>query len=239
MPVELLRPRIPAELEIDTFEGQAWVGVVPFEMQAVRFRFLPPLPTAHRFPELNLRTYVRHRGRSGETPGVWFFSLDASSALTVLGARATFSLPYMHARMAMNEPLTAGSWIQYRSERTHRGEPPARFEGRYRPSGPAVTSQRGTLEHFLTERYALFAQAGYGVPRKLLGGALRSPLLRGDIQHAHWPLQPAEAEIERCDIFRLIGLDEPPAGEPLAHYAESIPVRAFRPVPAGDARRAP
>ena len=229
IPFEVLRPLIPHELEIDTFEGQAWAGVVPFEMQSVRFRGLPPMPTAHRFPELNLRTYVRH----GDKAGVWFFSLDASSRLSVMGARATFSLPYMNAEMkieAKEGPKgDTDGWIDYRSERTHRGEPSAVFEGRYRPSGPAFQTQPGTLEHFLTARYSLFAQAGYGVPKRLIGGALRSALLCGDIEHAPWPLQPAEFDLKRCEMFRLLGMDSSPSIEPVAHYAHSIAVRAFAP----------
>ncbi len=233
IPAAALRPLIPAALEIDTFEGDAWVGVVPFEMQSVRFRFAPPFPTAHRFPELNLRTYVRHPspdepGSPGRA-GVWFFSLDASSRLSVAGARATFSLPYMNARMGIDAPGATDPWTKFRSERSHRGEPPARFVGRYRPSGPVAPTRPGTLEAFLTERYSLFAQAGFGVPKQLIGGALRSPLLRGDIQHDPWPLQPAEVQLEECDMFRLIGLDGPPPGKVLAHYAESVPVRAFPP----------
>lgn len=229
VPAGLLRPLIPASLEIDTFEGEAWVGVVPFEMRDVRFRWSPPIPTAHRFPELNLRTYVRHGSGDDERAGVWFFSLDAASRMSVAGARSTFSLPYMNARMAIQGPGEANGWTEYSSHRTHRGEPPAQFEARYRPSGPAIQSKAGTLESFLTERYSLFSQAGYGVERKLIGGALRSSLLRGDIAHSPWPLQPAEVELERCDMFRLIGLDGPPPGDPLAHYAESVSVRAFQP----------
>ncbi len=231
IPVQRLRPLIPSELEVDTFDGHAWLGVVPFEMQDVRLRFLPPLPGAHQFPELNLRTYVRPRGAADGDSGVWFFSLDAASRLTVRGARATFSLPYMDARMAMH-PSPHDGWVNYRSKRAHRGAPAASFAGRYRPSGPVSLSRPGSLEWFLTERYALYSQAGFGVRRGLFGssaGALRSALLRGDIEHQPWPLQPAEVDLERCDMFRLIGLEGPPQGQPLAHYVESITVRAFRP----------
>ena len=229
VPLEQLRPLVPASLEIDTFEGDAWVGVVPFEMQAVRFRFAPPVPTAHRFPELNLRTYVRQSPAAGGKAGVWFFSLDASSRLSVAGARATFSLPYMNARMKIRAPEAPGAWTEFFSDRTHRNEPPARFQGRYRPSGSPLQSKPGTLESFLTERYSLFSKAGFGVPQKLFGGALRPSLLCGDIEHDPWPLQAAEIQLDHCDMFRLIGLDGPPPGKPLAHYAESVPVRAFRP----------
>ncbi|MEM8710986.1 MAG: DUF2071 domain-containing protein [Planctomycetota bacterium] len=227
VPAEILSSRLPPGLELDLFDGDAYIGVVPFEMRGVRFRFLPPMPTAHRFPEINLRTYVR----SGERTGVWFFSLDASSRLTVRGARSTFSLPYFDARMSY--AATPDGWTTFRSERTHKGVLPAQFIGRYRPEGDAFTSTPGSLDAFLTERYSLFAQADHGVPRAriggLIGGALRRPLLCGDIQHVPWPLQRAVVEIERCDMFRLIGLEEPPPGEPLAHFARHVDVTASAP----------
>ena len=91
-----LRPHVPAELELETFDGAAWVGVVPFRMARTRARFAPPVPTARDFPELNVRTYVRRRGEGG----VWFFSLDAASRMAVEVARRWFGLPYFRARMA-------------------------------------------------------------------------------------------------------------------------------------------
>src|SRR5688572_24753277 len=95
LPAEVLRPLLPPELELDTFGGHAYLGVVPFRMSDVAPRGLPAIPGQSAFPELNVRTYVTHRGRSG----VWFLSLDAASALTVAGARLFFHLPYVHARM--------------------------------------------------------------------------------------------------------------------------------------------
>src|SRR5437867_5100192 len=90
---EIIRPLIPNGLELDTFDGAAWIGVVPFRMTGVRLRWLPPLPGISAFPELNVRTYVRVRDR----PGVYFFSLDAGSRTAVAMARAWFHLPYFHA----------------------------------------------------------------------------------------------------------------------------------------------
>ncbi|MEM1447732.1 MAG: DUF2071 domain-containing protein [Planctomycetota bacterium] len=227
-PAEPLRALLPQGLELDTHGGKAWLGVVPFEMQRTRLAGLPAVPGTARFAELNLRTYVR----DGTDAGVWFFSLDAASRLAVRGARATFALPYLDARMSI-EREASGEWIGYRSERRPRfGAPPARFSARYRPTGEPRTSEPGTLEHFLTERYCLFAERGFGVERSLRGG-----LVRGDIWHPPWPLQPAECELEVCDMFRLAGV-EPPEGPPIAHFARAIDVDAYVPVRVPGLRRA-
>ena len=118
VPARELRERIPPALELDLFEGRAWVGIVPFRMSGVRLRACPPLPGTSAFLELNVRTYVKHADR----PGVWFFSLDAESALAVRAARRGFHLPYFDAEMRLAEEAGA---IRYRSERTHSGAPAA------------------------------------------------------------------------------------------------------------------
>jgi hypothetical protein len=205
---EVLRPLIPAVLALDTFEGWAWLGVVPFRMTGVRPHYLPALPYLSAFPELNVRTYVTTPGRSG----VWFFSLDAASRLAVAVARALFHLPYVYARMHVERE---GDGIRYRSQRP---DGPA-FLARYRPSGPAQPSARGTLEYFLTERYCLYARPP--------GGAIH----RAEIDHQPWPLQPAVAEIERNDMPAANGIAV--EGHPLAHYAERLnvvigPLRSVR-----------
>ena len=94
---ESLQASIPEPLVLDTFAGQAWLGVVPFGMSNVRPRWAPPLPGVSRFPEINVRTYVTHDGK----PGVWFYSLDATNWLAVRGARALFHLPYYDARIQL------------------------------------------------------------------------------------------------------------------------------------------
>src|SRR5918993_2033562 len=142
-----LRPLVPAQLELDTFAGDAWVGIVPFELSSLSARRAP-----HRlrltFPELNVRTYVTLQDR----PGVWFFSLDADSLLAVRGARTTYHLPYYWAAMHMSEQ---DGWITYRSQR--RGRASAQFAGRYRPTGSAFESTPESLERWLTARYCLYA----------------------------------------------------------------------------------
>jgi uncharacterized protein YqjF (DUF2071 family) len=189
VPVDRLRERVPAPLELDTFEGRAWLGIVPFRMTGVRLRWTPALPGLSAFPELNVRTYVR----SGDRPGVWFFSLDAADAFAVAAARAWFLLPYYWARMSCTPD---GEAIRYTHERRHPGAPPARLEGRYAPAGPVFRAARGTLAHWLTERYCLYA-----------GRSGR--ILRADIHHAPWPLQPATASFERNTMAEAHGLDTP------------------------------
>jgi uncharacterized protein YqjF (DUF2071 family) len=175
--VAALRPLVPSALAIEVFDGAAWLGVVPFRMSGVRVRGLPALPGSGAFPELNVRTYVTVGGR----PGVWFFSLDAASRLAVRTARSVFHLPYYDADMTCRAD---GDDVVYRSRRTHAGAPPAEFVARYGPTGAAFRATPGSLEHWLTERYCLYAARPDG------------GLLRGEVHHAPWPLQPARATIE-------------------------------------------
>jgi uncharacterized protein YqjF (DUF2071 family) len=140
-----LAAQLPPGLELETFAGSAWLGVVPFRMVRTRWRWLPPLPTASTFAELNLRTYVRGAGRRG----VWFFSLDAASRLAVEGARFGFGLPYFRAHMHCRRD---GDAVEYASERVDRRGPLARFAASWRAVGPHATAAPGTLEHFLSER---------------------------------------------------------------------------------------
>ncbi|MFM7100986.1 MAG: YqjF family protein [Verrucomicrobiota bacterium] len=204
-----LRRWLPRGLELDLFEGAAWVGVVPFRMRSTRLRGLPPMPGSGTFPELNLRTYVTRGGR----PGVWFFSLDAASWLAVRVARRVFHLPYFDARMSLE--AEEGGW-RYRSRRIHRGAAPARWEGWYRPLGEVQAARPGSLEHWLTERYCLYAAD----PR---GG-----LWRGEIHHAPWPLQRAEARLERNTLGEEWDLPLPGVPE-RAHFARRLEVVAWAP----------
>jgi uncharacterized protein YqjF (DUF2071 family) len=144
-----LRGLVPAAFELDLWEGQAWVGIVPFRMSNVAPRAVPALPWVSAFPELNVRTYVRAAGRGG----VCFFSLDASNPLAVGVARTLAKLPYYSADMQVDEQA---GWISYRSRRKGIDAKPVEFVARYRPVGPVQPPLDGTLEHFLTERYCLF-----------------------------------------------------------------------------------
>ena len=211
MPVETLRPLVPPGLELDTFDGQAWLGIVPFRMEDVAPRFLPALPALGAFPELNVRTYVRR----GKRRGVWFLSLDAASRFAVEGARAAFHLPYFRARMSSE---TEAGWVDYRSERVDGRGPVARFEGRYRPIGPVEPAAPGSLAAFLTDRRGLYAVDA--------AGALSWTAIR----HDPWPLQPAEAEIRVETMAAAHGI-ELPAVPPLLHFAKRLDVVAWWPRP--------
>lgn len=190
LPPEAVRRLIPPALELDLFEGRAWVGVVPFRMTQVRLRGTPALPWLSAFEELNVRTYVRH----GDRRGVWFFSLDAANALAVRIARSWFHLPYFRARMRLEE--RAGT-VHYRSERVQAGAGLGRLRMSYAPVAPIERSRPGTLEHFLTERYRLFALGAQG------------ELLAGDIHHLPWPLQRARANLELNTMAEACGLSLP------------------------------
>jgi uncharacterized protein YqjF (DUF2071 family) len=210
-PVEAdtLRPLVPPSLSIDTFDGNAWLGVVPFDMVGVRPHFVPAVPGVSNFPEINLRTYVTAEDR----PGVWFFSLDAHSRLAVRLARATFHLPYFDAEMSYH---ASGDQVDYRSIRTHKGAPSAEFVARYGPSGRPFESGPGSIESFLTERYCLYSADG------------RNNVRRGEIHHQMWPLQPAEVEVRRLAMTQQIGL-KPPETEPILHFSKRLDVLAWLP----------
>lgn len=203
----MMRGLVPEALDLDLFDGNAWIGVVPFRMSGIRLRGLPPVPGASAFPEINLRTYVTHRDR----PGVFFFSLDATNPVAVWTARRFFRLPYYRARMSCR---SEGEGVAYESVRTHRGFPAVGFRGRYAPVGPAREASPGSLERWLTERYCLYTEAAAG-----------SPAI-GEILHDPWPLQPAEAHIERNDLAAPLGLTlpDPPS---LLHFARRLEVRLW------------
>jgi uncharacterized protein YqjF (DUF2071 family) len=194
IPAELLESRLPEGLALDTFDGGAWLGVTPFRLTGLRLRGLLPLPGASSFLELNVRTYVTAQDK----PGIWFFSLDASSGLAVQAARRTYRLPYFRARMTA---ARKGEWIAYESARTE--EPGRAFSARYRPAGEARESTPGSLEWFLTERYCLYTVDD------------RGRLCRADIHHTPWPLQQAEAEIE-LNTMPPVAL---PDDAPLCHFS--------------------
>jgi uncharacterized protein len=205
----MLRPHIPAKLEIDTFEGRAWLGIVPFSMTDVRLRWTPPLPWLSAFPELNVRTYVTMQ----DQPGVWFFSLDAANVLAVAAARLSFHLPYFHARMKCKE---VEGWIRYESQRSYRGAPGADFAARYRGAGEFFEAEPGTLTHFLTERYCLYSAASEG------------RVYRGEIHHPPWLLQPAEAQFMQNSMAQAAGLILP-AELPLLHFSRRQDMVAWPP----------
>jgi uncharacterized protein len=204
---KVLERVLPPELPLDLWEGQAWLGVTPFEVRNLRLRPTFPIPRLSSFPEINVRTYVTVAGR----PGIYFFSLDAARAPAVAAARRTYRLPYFKARMGIErtggDSRDAGDGaIRYRSERSGpEGDAPgAIFRATYRPLEP-VQSPAGSLEHWLTERYCLYTLDE------------RRRILRGEIHHPPWRLRTAEAEIEQNTMAEQIGTAL--ASQPLLHFA--------------------
>lgn len=202
-----LRALLPAGLELDLHEGAAWLAITPLHLSGVRARWTPLLPGTSRFLELNVRTYVT----AGDKPGVWFFSLDASSALAVEGARGLYQLPYFRARMSSRRE---GDEIVFTSERDDPRAAPASVHARYAPEGEAAPATAGSLKRFLVERYCLYAAGG------------RGRLFRSEIDHAPWLLHPARAEIA-CEGLLPAGtrlVDE----RPLFHVSRRLEVRVWR-----------
>lgn len=213
VPYAELQALVPPRLTVDTFEGKAYVGIVPFTLTGVRPTLVPPLPWVSSFHEINVRTYVHVEGRD---PGVWFFSLDASSTIAVAAARATYKLPYFEAEVAFKESGGAMPVIDFHSRRTDaRGPSPASARIRYQPEeGPVGPARPGTLEHFLVERYILYAEDE------------QRTLHRARVHHAPYPLQKAIVhEIDETLVWAA-GVRRP---EPIAlqHYAKEVNVKVY------------
>jgi hypothetical protein len=224
---KLLRPLIPSQLSIDTFDGSAWIGEIPFTMWGIRASFLPPIPGTSAFHELNVRTYVHFNG----VPGVWFLSLDAANSLAVCGARTFYHLPYFNADMNLTQQ---GNTIDYSSRRTDAltyGEffaaeaaaipgvanaerfqkfPRAELNASWTIGEPLPQSSPGSIEFFLTERYCLYSLH-------------RRRIYRSRIFHEPWPLRQATLNTRQSTMIESLGIAAPQEN-PLLHYAEAIAV---------------
>ncbi len=213
---DVLARLLPPGLEVDTFEGRAFVGLVPFTMDGVRPRGLPAVRGLSRFHEINVRTYVHAEGRG---PGVWFFSLDAASRIAVWLARRLYHLPYFHASMGLDFGPTGPdgnpSRISYRSDRIGRGDRPASTRLTYRPLGAPSPARPGTLEHFLIERYLLYAH-------------YRGVLYRGQVHHSAYPVQGAELLAIDDHLIAAAGI-EIDGSIPLVQYARGVRVDVYPP----------
>lgn len=203
-----LRRVVPTELEGDTRDGSAWLGVTPFRVSAFRLRGLPHVRGVTSFPELNVRTYVTVDGK----PGIYFLSLDASSLAAVASARRTYRLPYFRARMSARR---VDGRMDYRSARASHDGPPARLRATYEPIGEPFQAADGSIEHFLAERYCLYTLDG------------RRRVVRADIHHPPWPLQRAVASLGENTMATPFGLDLGP--DPLLHFAARQDVLIWSP----------
>lgn len=203
LPPTDLRALVPAGLEVDAIDGSGWISIVALRLSGVSARHWPAFPGLSRFPQLNVRTYVRHAGRAG----VWFFSLDAGSRIVAWFARRRFHLPYYHAAVEVRH---AAGRMEYRCRR---GSGPA-FEAVYGPDGPAAAAAPGSVEHWLTERYCLYSASPSG------------RLYRAEIHHEPWPLQPADAAVRRNELLHALGITVArPA--PLRHFSAGVDIVAW------------
>lgn len=196
----VMRPLVPPELELHTYDRQCWLAVTPFHMSGIRARGLPPITGLSRFPELNVRTYVTF----GDKPGVYFFSLDAANRPAVWAARQFYRLPYFLAEMKVE---VSNQQIAYRSRRR---EGSAEFRGRCHPISEIELRQPGSLAHWLTERYCLYTVS-------------RGKLYRGEIHHVRWPLQDAAAKIETNTMAAAANIALPDT-TPLLHFSRYLEV---------------
>jgi uncharacterized protein YqjF (DUF2071 family) len=204
--------RLPPELTLDTFEGMAYIGLIPFTMTGIRPPWSPAIPGISDFHETNLRTYVHCNGKD---PGVWFFSLDAGNPVGAQLGRRLWNLPYHRARMEV-ETRPDGT-VHYRSERLWPPPTPAESHIVCRPIGHPAPSKPGTLEHFLLERYLLYARKN-------------GQLYRGQVHHSAYPAQRAELIEMDESLIQAAGFERP-AEEPLIHYASEVNVHVFPLVP--------
>ena len=206
VPAEALRRHLPPRLEVDTYEGRAYVGVTPFTLWGVRPVFVPPIPYLSEFDEINVRTYVHLDG----VPGVWFFSLDANSAAAVAGARSFYRLPYFNAEITRGR---TGDVTDYASRRDDPSGRPAEFEGSWETGAGPAEAEPGSLEFFLTERYCLYAADG-------------EKLYRARIHHRPWPLREVTLRSHRSTMVEAAGLGRT-SGEPLVHHGGPVDVEVW------------
>ena len=199
-----LRPLLPSELGVDTWEGEAWVSVTPFVMVDFRLPGLPAVPGVSTFPETNVRTYVR--GPDGRD-GLWFLSLEADSLPTVLAASSVYGVPYRWADMAVDE----GEVVRYRSHR--RAAPTVGHDIQVRVGSPCPAPSE--LDHWLTGRWRAWTKIARG-------------LATAPVEHQPWPLWDATVVQLEESLLSAVGLPEPDR-PPLVQYSPGVDVRLGAP----------
>jgi uncharacterized protein len=205
--VGVLRPFLPSQLEIDTFEGHAWIGITPFTLSDVHLTSLPPLPGLSSFHELNVRTYVHYNG----IPGIWFFSLDASKVIPAIAARIFFMLPYFKAQIEFSQ---AEGQFNFDLARFGSG---AHFRASWRTGVRLRDPDLESLAFFLVERYCYFA-------------IQEQQVYTTRIYHHPWILEEAIVLSHQSTMIGALGLTEPTSA-PLAHFSREQTVDTWAPAP--------
>ncbi len=199
-----LRPFVPEYLTIETFHDKAWIGVVSFQTSHARARLLPYVPFFKHYNEINIRTYVRY----GNTPGVFFFSMNISSPIAATFFHKIFRLPYYYSKIHCNQE---NDCIQFQCSKTTRN--PIEMDLVYEPTTEAFQASNGTLEHWLTERYCFYT-------------TFNKTLFRAEILHEPWQLQQASAEIRKCEVAQFSN-DDFLQQQPIFHYAKKQEVLSW------------
>ncbi|WP_176330380.1 YqjF family protein [Oceanobacillus rekensis] len=197
VPIETITKYIPKSLELDTFDGSAWITIIPFKVSNMRPRKMPPIPFLHSYLELNVRTYVKHKG----IQGIYFFSLDADKLLAVLGARLA-TLPYFYANINLKKKKET-----FYFDSTRKGKSEATFKGSYRPVLEAYYPERTSLTYWLLERYFLWSHRN-------------NSLFRWAIHHRRWKIYDVKAIIDNENMLSFLPEDTV-VGDPIFHYAHS------------------
>lgn len=202
IPPEKLRPHIPSSLQIDTFNGSAWLGVILFVLEGIYPRGISFFSLTPKFPEINVRTYVKYDGK----PGIYFLSIDVANWASLKIAKRWYRLPYHSAQISIRKE---GKTFHCHSIRKGNANTPILFEGKYVPVSEVFFPKEGTLEHWLTERYCLYS-SNNGVN-----------IYCGEIHHQPWPLQKAKIEIVRNTLFTPFHFDLSEV-KPIAHYSTGV-----------------
>lgn len=204
--IQSLRALVPSKFEIDLYQGEAWISIVPFFMEDVMKGNIPSFYPFKKFPELNLRTYVKYENK----PGVFFFSLDAECLPVVLGGNLLYGVPYKYAKM--NYELSEnGGYL-----RSDRFIGSVEFEMRYRKIGEIFESEIGSLQEWLSERYCLYSKSNH------------TEFYRVEVHHKKWPLQNCEVSISKNDILKASNL-EVDLDSMIVNYSPGVDVISFRP----------
>ena len=215
LPMEVVRKHIPAELEVDTFNGEAWVGVILFKMNGFKLRFTP-FRYPFSFPEINLRTYVK----VNERPAIFFMTLDAADPLVVSVAKRWYRLPYFHAKMSFSKQE---DMISFHSERKSVGDSVV-IGGEFYPVSEQFVPKDGSIDHWLTERYVYFNKDP------------NNHIYWGEVYHEPWQLRKVSGKFSDNTLLHPYQIELP--GEPhLLHYSRGVEAQMGAPGRYKTARR--